>query len=81
MSWLYWGRAQDVIQETKQSQVRPSNKLSLSFLPFPVRHPAHDFGSELSSFNFKKSVMQYISCVSGENVRTTCFPVLWYSTA
>ena len=44
MPWLYWGRAQDVIQETKQSQVRPSNQMLLSFLPFPVRHPGADHG-------------------------------------
>ena len=29
----------------KQSQVRPSNQLLLSFPPFPVRHPGDDHGT------------------------------------
>ena len=51
-SSLYRDRRQDVALEMernyaapKQSQVRPSNQLLLSFPPFPVRHPGADHGN------------------------------------
>ena len=48
---MYRDRRQDIALEmernygaAKQSQVRPSNQLLLSFPPFPVRHPGADHG-------------------------------------
>ena len=54
----------------KQSQVRPSNQLFLSFPPFPVRHPGAGHGKSFFGMDCKETGNDLIVDFKGSSTRS-----------